>query len=84
LVFLFLHTNNFPHHFKEFFGKLRKYDYNPFVNESFNQKKYDYSRYVRLFKSSKQIEIDKKVGKLQRASSARLSIPKRRREKILV
>ena len=80
----FYHTNNFPHHFKEFFGKLRKYDYNPFVNESFNQKKYDYSRYVRLFKSSKQIEIDKKVGKLQRASSARLSIPKRRREKILV
>ena len=80
----FYHTNNFPHHFKEFFGKLRKYDYNPFVNESFNQKKYDYSRYVRLFKSSKQIEIDKKVRKLKKDSSDILSISKRRWEKILV
>ena len=80
----FYHKNNFPHHTKEFFGKLRKYEYSPFVNESFNQKKYDYSRYCKLFRTPKQIEQSKKLAKLQRSASARLSIPKRKKEKVIV
>ena len=80
----FYHKNNFPHHYKEFFGKLRYYDYNPFVNDSVNHSKYDYSKYCKLFRTPKQIEQSKKLAKLKRSASARLSIPKRKKEKVIV
>ena len=55
---------------------MREYDYNPYVNESVKKNKYDYSRYVKMFRTPKEIKADKILAKQQRATSARLSRPK--------
>ena len=55
---------------------LRDYDYNPYVNEPTRKNKYDYNRYVKMFRTPKEIKADKILAKQQRATSARLSRPK--------
>ena len=77
----FYHAQNFPIHFSRFFGELRYYDYDPVVNERLIKNKYDYQRYVKMFRNPKEIENAVKLGTRQRATSARLSVPKYQKKK---
>ena len=77
----FYHAYNFPVHYKSFFGNLREYSYDPFVNEKLEKNKYNYQKYVKLFRTPKEIIQANKLRKLQRTSSAKLAVPKYIREK---
>ena len=77
----FYHPYNFPVHFTKFFGDLRNYEYDPIVNERLEKNKYDYQRYVKMFRTPKEIGNAIQLRKLQRASSARLATPKYQRKK---
>ena len=61
---------------KEFFGNLRNYNYDPFVNENINPKKNDYLRYVKMYKKPKEVLAAKELMKKQRATSNRLAKPR--------
>jgi hypothetical protein len=66
-----------PGNYKQnYFGNLRNYNYDPFVNDNFNRKENDYMRYVRMYRTPKEIQASKDLSKKQRATSARLSKPK--------
>jgi hypothetical protein len=47
----FYHSNNYPVHYSKFFGELRNYEYDPIVNERLVKSKYDYQRYVKMFRT---------------------------------
>ena len=79
----FYHKHNFSHHYKEFFGKLRYYDYDPIVNERLVKSKYDYQRYVKMFRTPQEIGNAIQLRTRQRATSARLSTPKYQRRKFV-
>ena len=61
---------------KEFFGNLRNYNYDPFVNENINPKKNDYLRYVRMYRKPKEVLASKELLKKQRETSNRLAKPR--------
>ena len=77
----FYHTQSYPIHYSRFFGELRNYEYDPIVNERLVKNKYDYQRYVKMFRSPKEIEDAIQLRTRQRATSARLSRPKRQKNK---
>ena len=77
----FYHPQSFPIHYSRFFGELRNYEYDPIVNERLVKNKYDYQRYVKMFRSPKEIDDAIKLRTRQRAASARLSRPKRQKNK---
>ena len=77
----FYHPQNFPIHYTRFFGELRNYEYDPYVNERLVKGKYDYQRYVKMFRSPQEIEDAIKLRSRQRVTSARLSKPKYQRIK---
>ena len=63
----------------DFSRNLRNYQ--PYETENVERAKYDYNRYVKMFRSPKEIEKSKSLAKLQRATSARLSKPKNQKNK---
>ena len=63
----------------DFSKNLRNYQ--PYITENAERAKYDYNRYVKMFRSPKEIEKSKNLAKLQRATSARLSKPKHQKIK---
>ena len=77
----FYHPQNFPIHFSKFFGDLRSYEYDPIVNERLVKNKYDYQRYVKMFRTPKEIVNSMRLKSRQRATSARLATPKYQRGK---
>ena len=77
----FYKPSNYPFNSKIFIKSLREYKYDAFVNESLLVKKNDYQRYVKNFKPLKVIRQLNSERKIQRINSARLSKPKRQREK---
>ena len=77
----FYHLYNFPVNYKSFFGSLREYSYDPFVNEKLEKNKYNFQKYVKLFSTPKEAIQANKLRKLQRTSSAKLAVPKYIREK---
>ena len=77
----FYHTHNYPIHFSKFFGDLRNYEYDPIVNERLLKNKYDYQRYVKMFRTPKEIVNSMRLKSRQRATSARLATPKYQRGK---
>jgi hypothetical protein len=79
----FYHAYGYPVHYTKFFGALREYDYDPIVNERLVKNKYDYQRYVKMFRTPKEIDDSIKLRTRQRAVSARLSEPKHRRKKFI-
>lgn len=72
----FYHQHNYPVHYSSFFGSLRHYDYDPIVNERLVKSKYDYQRYVKMFRTPKEIDKTIHLRSRQRATSARLARPK--------
>ena len=79
----FDHSESYPLHYSSFFGELRNYKYDPLVNDSIIKKKYDYNRYVKLFRRPHEIHESNIRNRMLKALSGRLSQPKRRREKIV-
>ena len=77
----FYHKQSFPIHYSKFFGELRYYDYDPIVNERLVKSKYDYQRYVKMFRTPQEIGAAIQLRTRQRATSARLSTPKYQRRK---
>ena len=77
----FYHPYNFPIHYSKFFGDLRNYEYDPIVNERLVKSKYDYQRYVKMFRSPKEIGDAIQLRTRQRATSARLATPKHKKNK---
>ena len=77
----FYHPQSYPVHFSKFFGDLRYYDYDPIVNERLVKSKYDYQRYVKMFRTPQEISNAIQLRTRQRATSARLSTPKYQRRK---
>ena len=77
----FYHSNNYPVHYSRFFGELRNYEYDPIVNERLVKSKYDYQRYVKMFRTPNEIRESIQLGKRQRATSARLATPKYQKRK---
>ena len=77
----FYHPQNFPIHFSKFFGDLRSYEYDPIVNERLVKNKYDYQRYVKMFRTPEEVVHSIRLRKNQRATSARLATPKYQRGK---
>ena len=69
---------------KDFSRNLRQYQ--PSVTENAEKAKYDYNRYVKMFRSPKEIEKSKTLAKTQRATSARLARPKvqKLKEEVLI
>ena len=64
-----------------FFSELRNYEYDPIVNERLVKSKYDYQRYVKMFRTPNEIRESIQLGKRQRATSARLATPKYQKRK---
>lgn len=79
----YYHPVNFPVHYTRFFGDLRHYAYDPIVNERLVKSKYDYQRYVKMFRSPKEIGKAIDLRTRQRATSARLSRPKYQKQKFV-
>ena len=77
----FYHPYNYPIHYTKFFGDLRSYEYDPIGNERLVKKKYDYQRYVRMFRTPQEIDDSIQLRTRQRATSARLATPKYQRSK---
>ena len=77
----FYHVFNYPVHYQKFFGQLREYSHDSFVNESLEKNKYNYQKYVKLFRTPKEIVQANKLRKIQRNSSAKLAVPKYIKEK---
>ena len=77
----FYHPQSYPIHYSKFFGELRNYEYDPIVNERLVKNKYDYQRYVKMYRSPKEIDDAIQLKTRQRATSARLSRPKRQKMK---
>ena len=77
----FYHPYNFPIHYTKFFGDLRYYKYDPIVNERLVKNKYDYQRYVKMFRTPQEIDDSIQLRTRQRATSARLATPKYQRAK---
>ena len=77
----FYHPQNFPIHFSKFFGDLRSYEYDPIVNERLVKNKYDYQRYVKMFRTPQEDVDSIRLRTRQRATSARLATPKYQRGK---
>ncbi len=69
---------------KDFSRNLRQYQ--PSVTENAEKAKYDYNRYVKMFRSPKEIEKSKTLAKTQRATSARLARPRvqKLKEEVLI
>jgi hypothetical protein len=72
----FYNKNYNENSYRKYIGGLRRYEYDPYVNNSVIIKKNDYGRYSRLFKSPKEILLNNKLANKQRATSARLARPK--------
>ena len=82
----FYHPQSYPVHYTRFFTELRNYEYDPIVNERLVKSKYDYQRYVKMFRTPNEIRDSVELRKRQRATSARLATPKyqkRKFEKVL-
>lgn len=79
----FYHEFQFPVHHSTFFGGLRHYAYDPIVNEKIVKNKYDYQRYVKMFRTPKELEKSIGMRSRQRAVSARLARPKYQRGKFV-
>ena len=77
----FYHPQSYPIHYSRFFGELRNYAYDPIVNERLVKNKYDYQRYVKMFRSPKEIGDAIQLKTRQRAVSARLARPKYQKSK---
>ena len=56
-------------------------NYDPIVNERLVKSKYDYQRYVKMFRTPQEIGAAIQLRTRQRATSARLSTPKYHRRK---